>query len=138
MATSLVKYLGGLRTEATHLQSKSVITTDAPVDNHGRGEAFSPTYLLAVALGTCMLTTIAIKTRNDGINIEGAKCSVTKIMSSAPPRKVAEIQIKLKFPQQYSEPQQKLLEDIAMTCPVYLSLHPDMVKTVDFGWEVLA
>jgi putative redox protein len=138
MATVETTYIGGLRTENIHVQSGTKILTDAPTDNLGKGEAFSPTDLLAMALGTCMLTTIAIKTRNDGINIEGAKCSVTKIMSSTPPRKVAELQIKLKFPQQYSEQQQKLLEDIALNCPVYLSLHPDMVKTVDFGWKVLA
>jgi putative redox protein len=138
MATVETTYLGDLRTENTHVQSGTKILTDAPSDNQGRGEAFSPTDLLAVALGTCMLTTIAIKTRNDGINIEGAKCSVTKIMSSTPPRKVAEIQIKMQWPQQYSDQQQKLLEDIALSCPVYLSLHPDLVKTVDFGWEVLA
>ena len=138
MATVETTYLGDLRTENIHVQSGTKILTDAPTDNQGKGEAFSPTDLLAVALGTCMLTTIAIKTRNDGINIDGAKCSVTKIMSSTPPRKVAEIQIKMQFPQQYSEQQQKLLEDIALTCPVYLSLHPDLVKTVDFGWEVLA
>jgi len=138
MATVETTYIGDLRTENIHVQSGTKILTDAPTDNQGRGEAFSPTDLLAVALGTCMLTTIAIKTRNDGINIEGAKCSVTKIMSSSPPRKVAELQIKLQFPKQYSDQEQKLLEEIALNCPVYLSLHPDMTKTVDFGWGVLA
>lgn len=136
MATVETTYLGDLRTENTHVQSGTKILTDAPTDNQGKGEAFSPTDLLAVALGTCMLTTIGIKTRKDGINIDGAKCSVTKIMSSAPPRKVAEIQIKMQWPQQYSEPQQKLIEEICFTCPVYLSLHPDIVKNVDFGWKV--
>jgi putative redox protein len=138
MATVETTYIGDLRTENTHVQSGTKILTDAPTDNQGKGEAFSPTDLLAVALGTCMLTTIAIKTRNDGIDIIGAKCSITKIMSSTPPRKVAELQINLKFPKQYTEQQQKLIEEICMTCPVYLSLHPDMAKTVNFGWEVLA
>jgi uncharacterized OsmC-like protein len=138
MATIETTYLGDLRTENIHVQSGSKLITDAPTDNQGKGESFSPTDLLGVALGTCMLTTIGIKTRNEGINIVGAKCSVTKIMTSSPPRKVAELQIKLKFPHQYTEQQQKLLEDICLTCPVYLSLHPDMAKTVDFGWEVLA
>lgn len=138
MATIETTYVGDLRTENIHVQSGTKILTDAPTDNHGKGQAFSPTDLLGVALGTCMLTTIALKTRNDGLNIDGAKCSVTKIMSSTPPRKVAELQIKLKFPQQYTEQQQKLIEEICLTCPVYLSLNPDMVKTVDFGWEVLA
>ncbi|MGN6638111.1 MAG: OsmC family protein [Mucilaginibacter sp.] len=133
MATVETTYVGDLRTENIHVQSGTKILTDAPTDNQGKGEAFSPTDLLAVALGTCMLTTIAIKTRNDGINIDGAKCSVTKVMSSNP-RRVAEIQIKLNFPKQYAENEQKLLEEIALTCPVYLSLHPDLRKTVDFGW----
>ncbi|MBS1504193.1 MAG: OsmC family protein [Bacteroidetes bacterium] len=138
MATVETTYIGDLRTENIHVQSGTKILTDAPTDNQGKGEAFSPTDLLAVALGTCMLTTIGIKTRNEGINIDGAKCSVTKIMTSAPPRRVAEIQIKMQWPRQYSEEQQKRIEDICVTCPVYLSLHPDIVKTVDFGWEVLA
>jgi uncharacterized OsmC-like protein len=137
MATIETTYIGDLRTENIHVQSGTKIITDAPTDNQGKGEAFSPTDLLGVALGTCMLTTIGIKTRNDGINIDGAKCFVTKIMSSNP-RRVAELQVKLEFPQQYSEKEQKLLEDIALTCPVYLSLNPDMVKTVDFGWKVYA
>ncbi|MGZ3944078.1 MAG: OsmC family protein [Mucilaginibacter sp.] len=138
MATVETTYVGDLRTENIHVQSGTKILTDAPTDNQGRGEAFSPTDLLGVALGTCMLTTIAIKTRNDGIDIVGAKCSVTKVMTSSPPRKVAELQVKLMFPKQYTEQQQKLIEEICMTCPVYLSLHPDMAKIVDFGWEVLA
>lgn len=133
MATVETTYVGDLRTENIHVQSGTKILTDAPTDNQGKGEAFSPTDLLAVALGTCMLTTIAIKTRNDGINIDDAKCSVTKVMSSNP-RRVAEIQIKLNFPKRYTEKEQKLLEEIALTCPVYLSLHPDLKKTVDFGW----
>jgi putative redox protein len=134
MATVETTYLGDLRTENTHVQSGTKILTDAPTDNLGKGQAFSPTDLLAVALGTCMLTTIGIKTRNSGLNIDGAKCSVTKVMTSAPPRKVAELQIKLKFPQQYTAEQQKLIEELCLSCPVYLSLHPDMAKTVDFGW----
>ena len=134
MATVETTYIGDLRTENIHVQSGTKIITDAPTDNQGKGEAFSPTDLLAVALGTCALTTIAIKTRNNGIDIDGAKCSVTKIMSAAPPRRVDQIDIKFHFPKPYSESEQKLLEEIALTCPVYLSLHPDMVKTVDFGW----
>lgn len=138
MATVETTYVGDLRTENIHVQSGTKILTDAPTDNQGKGQAFSPTDLLAVALGTCMLTTIAIKTRNDGIDIVGAKCSVTKVMTSAPQRKVAELKITMEFPKQYTLQQQKLIEEICITCPVYLSLHPDMVKTVDFGWEVLA
>ncbi len=134
MATVETTYIGDLRTENIHVQSGTQILTDAPTDNQGKGEAFSPTDLLAVALGTCILTTIAIKTRNNGIDIEGAKCSVNKIMTASPPRRVAELQIKIQFPKQYTASEQQLLEEIAHNCPVYLSLHPDLVKTVDFGW----
>jgi putative redox protein len=81
MATVETTYVGDLRTENIHVQSGTKILTDAPTDNQGKGQAFSPTDLLGVALGTCMLTTIGIKTRNDGIDIVGAKCSVTKIMT---------------------------------------------------------
>src|SRR5260370_28982068 len=127
-----IKYTGDLHCDATHGPSQSKIATDAPTDNKGKGEAFSPTDLLATALGTCMLTTMAI--RNEAINIENAQCSITKIMA-ANPRRVSEIQIAFKFPRTYSEQEQKALENAALTCPVIESLHPDMVKTVDFGWR---
>ncbi|OCX52441.1 osmotically inducible protein OsmC [Mucilaginibacter sp. PPCGB 2223] len=133
MATVETVYVGGFRTENIHLQSGTKILTDAPTDNQGRGEAFSPTDLLATSLGTCMLTTMAIRTAKDGIDLDGAKCSITKIMA-ANPRRVAEIAIKFEFPAVYTDEQKKLLADAALTCPVYYSLHTDLVKTVDFGW----
>jgi len=133
MATVETVYVGGFRTENIHVQSGTQILTDAPTDNQGKGEAFSPTDLLAVALGTCMLTTMAIRTAKENIPLDGAKCSVTKIMA-ANPRRVAEIAVKFQFPVTYTDGQKKQLEDAALTCPVYYSLHPDMVKTVDFGW----
>jgi putative redox protein len=131
MATVETIYLGGLRTQATHVQSGTEIITDAPTDNQGKGEAFSPTDLLAASLGSCMLTTIAI--RHPDINIVNAKCATFKIMV-ANPRRVGEIQIVLQFPGEYSADEKQLIEKAAMTCPVYESLHPDLIKTVDFGW----
>ena len=136
MATIETTYLGGLRTEATHVQSGTKIFTDAPVDNHGKGEAFSPTDLLAASLASCMLTVMGIKARSAEIDMDGTTCSVTKIMA-VDPRRVAEIVISFKFPQQYSEKEQLILERSALTCPVYYSLDKDLKKTVDFGWEVL-
>jgi len=137
MATIETTYLGGLRTEATHLQSGTKIITDAPVDNQGKGEAFSPTDLLAASLGSCMLTIMGIKARASDIDIDGTTCSITKIMA-ADPRRVSEIVISFKFPKEYSEKDQLLLERAALTCPVYYSLHEDLKKTVDFGWTVAA
>jgi uncharacterized OsmC-like protein len=134
MATIETKYLGGLRTEATHVQSGTKIITDAPVDNQGKGEAFSPTDLLSASLASCMLTIMGIKARDNNIDINNTTCSITKIMA-ANPRRVAEIVISFKFPNQYTEQQQELLENAALTCPVYFSVNDDLKKTVDFGWS---
>jgi putative redox protein len=134
MATIETTYLGGLRTEATHVQSGTKIITDAPVDNQGKGEAFSPTDLLSASLASCMLTIMGIKARAANIDMDDTQCSVTKIMS-AEPRQVAEIVISFKFPKQYTEKEQQLLERSALTCPVYLSLNQNLKKTVDFGWR---
>ena len=133
MATIESIYLGGLRTEATHVQSGTKIITDAPVDNHGKGEAFSPTDLLSSSLASCMMTLMGIAGNTHNINIDNTTCSVTKIMA-ADPRRVAEIVINFKFPKTYDGKEQKILERAALTCPVYLSLHPDLKKTVDFGF----
>ena len=133
MATIETTYLGDLRTEATHLQSGTKIITDAPTDNQGKGEAFSPTDLLAESLASCMLTTMAIAARTHGINMDGTDCEVTKVMAPNP-RRVAEVVINLKFPQEYDDKQKKILEVLHYGCPVAVSLHPDLKKTVDFGW----
>ena len=133
MATIETTYLGDLRTEATHVQSGTKILTDAPVDNQGKGEAFSPTDMLSSSLASCMLTIMGIKAKSSGIDIDGTTCSVTKIMA-ADPRRVAEIQVSFKFPKQYTEKEQQLLERSALTCPVYYSLSENLKKTVDFGW----
>lgn len=134
MATSEITYLGGLRTASVHLQSGEKIITDAPVDNKGKGEAFSPTDLLATSLGNCMLTVMGIAAQTHSIDMDGTNCSITKIMA-ADPRRVIEIQAVLTFPSNaYTDKEKKILEHAALTCPVYLSLHPDLKKTVSFNW----
>ncbi|HEY9533116.1 MAG TPA: OsmC family protein [Mucilaginibacter sp.] len=134
MATIHTTYLGGLRTEATHLQSGTKIITDAPTDNKGKGESFSPTDLLAESLAGCMLTTMGIAADVHGIDINGTECEVTKVMA-ANPRRVAEVVTILKFPKQYTEKEKEILKKAALGCPVAVSLHPDVVKTVNFGWD---
>jgi putative redox protein len=133
MATISSTYLGGLRTEATHLQSGTKIITDAPTDNQGKGEAFSPTDLLAESLGSCILTTMGIAANTHAINIDNTTCEITKVMAQSP-RRVAEIVINLKFPAEYTEKEKKILEMAALGCPVHVSLHPDVKQTIDFGW----
>jgi len=133
MATIHTTYLGGLRTEATHLQSGTKIITDAPTDNKGKGEACSPTDLLVESVAWCMLTTMGIAADVHGIDIDGTECEVTKIMA-ANPRRVAEVVTNLKFPKTYTDKEKEILERAALTCPVAVSLHSDVIKTVDFGW----
>ncbi|MCC8426809.1 OsmC family protein [Mucilaginibacter sp. UR6-11] len=133
MATIHTTYLGGLRTEATHLQSGTKIITDAPTDNKGKGEAFSPTDLLAESLAGCMLTTMGIAADTHGIDMDGTECEVTKVMASNP-RRVAEVIAILKFPKDYTDKEKTILEHAARYCPVAVSLHPDVIKTIDFGW----
>ncbi|MBN9485223.1 MAG: osmotically inducible protein OsmC [Bacteroidetes bacterium 43-93] len=130
-----VIYKGGLRTEATHLRSGTTIETDAPVDNQGKGERFSPTDLVSVALATCIVTTIGIASDTRDIDITGTECEVEKIMDSNP-RKIGEIRIKLTFPKdkQYTDREKMLLENVANTCPVARSLHPDLKQTLTFVW----
>jgi putative redox protein len=131
--TAKVVYTGALRTLATHLRSGTEIETDAPVDNKGKGERFSPTDLVAAALATCIFTTIGILA--PGINIDGAECSVEKIMVSNP-RKIGEIVINIDFPKSgpYTDEEKARLAEIAANCPVYQSLHPDCKKTITFNW----
>ena len=132
--TSRVIYTGGLRTSAEHLKSGMKIITDAPTDNHGKGEAFSPTDLMSTSLATCMLTVMGIACQSRNINIDGTVAEVTKIMA-ANPRRVAEIQIKLTFPpMNYSGEEKKLLEHTARTCPVAQSLHPNLIQNITFAY----
>ncbi|MCB2219729.1 MAG: OsmC family protein [Bacteroidetes bacterium] len=128
--TTQTRYIGELRTKAKHVRSGNEIITDAPPDNKGKGEAFSPTDLLATALGSCMITIMGISAREHGFNIDGTTAKIWKIMESNP-RRVGEVKIEIRFPKNnYSEKEKKLIEKAAYTCPVYLSLHPDLKKTI--------
>ena len=131
--TAKVTYLGNLRTEAEHLQSGTKIITDAPVDNHGKGESFSPTDTVATALATCMLTIMGIKAEALEIAIEGTTAQVTKTMA-ATPRRISKIEVVFSFPKKYDDKVMKVLENAARTCPVFYSLHPDMEKEIRFIW----
>ena len=132
LATVQTKYLGDLRTESIHLQSGSKLITDAPTDNQGRGEAFSPTDLLATAYGACVLTIMGIAAKTHGFDIDGAELETTKVMGTEP-RRVVELITSFKFPHNnYSAKQKKILELTAKECPVFNSLHPDIKKTVSF------
>jgi uncharacterized OsmC-like protein len=134
MITSQIKYLGNLRTSSQHMASSNVIVTDAPVDNHGKGEAFSPTDLMSNSLGCCMLTIIGIAANTHGFNIDGTVVNITKIMQSNP-RKVAEIVVDFVFPKNgYSSKEIAIIENAAKTCPVALSLHPDLKQTITFNY----
>ncbi|MBL7931652.1 MAG: OsmC family protein [Bacteroidia bacterium] len=135
MLISNVKYLGELRSEAVHLPSGDVIKTDAPKDNHGKGEAFSPTDLTATSLALCMLSVMGILERKEGITqITGTTAEVTKVMYPDP-RRIGEIHVKLTFPKNnYSEKEKKMYENAAHTCPVAKSLHPDIKQLITFEW----
>jgi uncharacterized OsmC-like protein len=135
MITFETKYLGNLRTEITHLQSGNTLTTDAPSDNHGKGEFFSPTDLLASSLGSCILTIMGIAARTHGFTIDGASMETTKVMGSNP-RRVEELIIKITFPHNnYSAKELKILEASARECPVANSLHPDLKRTISFVFK---
>ena len=134
MATSKVTYLGDLRTSSIHLQSGSEIITDAPVDNHGKGEAFSPTDTVANGLATCMLTVMGIKARDLEVNFDGSTAEVTKIMGTEP-RRITEIHVVFTMNLVTDEKTKTILERTAMTCPVHFSLHPDIKKKVTFNWR---
>ena len=136
MPTIQINYLGALRTDCQHLQSGTHINTDAPTDNQGRGEAFSPTDLVANALGTCIITTMAIFAGRDGIELAGSALTVTKIMTAEPPRRIAriEIAITLTATPALDEATRRKLETIAHTCPVARSLHSNVVQDVTMVW----
>ena len=134
MATIETIYLGELSTEATHVKSGNRVLTDAPIDNQGKGDAFSPSDLLTASLGSCMLTIMGIAAREQNVNIDGTTCSMTKIMASEP-RKVSEIQLVFNMPANgFSDKQRLILERAAQTCPVAKSLHPELLQNVVFNW----
>ena len=135
MATSRTIYLGELRTENEHIRSGQKLITDAPIDNQGKGEAFSPTDLVATALSDCMMTIMGIKARDRGLDLRDTTIETTKIMSSEQPRRIDEIIVEFTFPKNnFSEKDQVILEAVAKTCPVALSLHPSIKQSVKFNW----
>src|SRR5271154_6030030 len=121
-----IAYQGKLRCSATHVDSGATLLTDAPKDNMGRGESFSPTDLVATALGTCMLTIMGIAAQRMEVDLRGATASVTKEMSSAPPRRIARLAVTISVPGKLTDEQKQKLQNAAMTCPVHKSLHPDV------------
>jgi putative redox protein len=133
--TASIIYQGQLRCEATHLQSGSILQTDAPTDNRGKGERFSPTDLLCVSLGTCVITTMGIKAADMGIDLTGARLEVQKHML-ADPRRVGKIEVRLNFPSglNLSEKDRLILERSGDTCPVAKSIHPDIQAQVVYVW----
>ena len=128
-------YTGNLRTEAIHDQSGSKLVTDAPLDNHGKGEFFSPTDLLATALGSCMLTIMGISAEEYGYNLDGTTVETEKIMGTNP-RRVVELKLDITFPKDnnYTPQQKRVIEAAAKSCPVYNSLHPDIKKSITFNY----
>ncbi|MDL2330919.1 OsmC family protein [Odoribacter sp. OttesenSCG-928-A06] len=135
MATAKVTYLGDLRTECEHLQSGMKITTDAPTDNQGKGEAFSPTDLCATSLAACMVTIMGIYANTMKIDIVGTDIEVTKVMGTEP-RRIAEVILTFHMPDKsYSDKERKALERAALSCPVHYSLGENVKKTVSFLWK---
>lgn len=136
MAVSIsVEYQGGLRCLATHGPSGNQFVTDAPVDNHGKGESFSPTDLVATALATCMATVMNIKAAQKGYDITGMKVSVEKHMSADAPRRIVRLPVIIEIPLPADHPDRAVLEATALACPVHQSLHPDIEKPVTFVWN---
>lgn len=133
MSTSKVTYLGNLRTECEHLKSGNTYITDAPTDNNGKGEAFSPTDTVATGLANCMLTVMGIKARDLQVTLDGSTAMVTKTMASDP-RRISKIEIVMQLPANIGHKHQKILENTGYTCPVHQSLHPDIEKEIEFKW----
>jgi putative redox protein len=127
-------YEGGLRCRAVHGPSGTTLVTDAPVDNHGKGESFSPTDLVATALGACMMTIMGIVAERHGLDLTGMTAETEKLMTSAPPRRIASLRTRLTIPLPADHPQRQLLEQAAHTCPVHKSLHPEIDAAIEFAW----
>lgn len=136
MPTAETRYLGDLRTEAIHVQSGTVIQTDAPVDNNGRGELFSPTDLVATALASCMMTIMGIVAAREGLSLVGTRAETQKIMSAELPRKISRVEVKLQMitDRELSDAEKAKYEKVARQCPVALSLHPDIEQAIEFEW----
>lgn len=132
--TSKVVYEGKLRTKMTHLYSGTEVLTDAPLDNQGLAQAFSPTDLVATALASCMISIMGIKARDMNVNIDGTEADVTKVMASDP-RRIAQVKVVIRFPKgNYSDKEKTILENAARACPVAKSLHTDILQDVTFEW----
>jgi putative redox protein len=127
-------YEGGLRCRATHGPSGTTLVTDAPVDNHGKGESFSPTDLVATALGACMLTVIGIVAERHGLDVGGMTAETEKVMSETAPRRIAALRTRISIPLPADHPQRSLLERAALACPVHQSIHPEIDAAVEFTW----
>lgn len=134
MPTSKVTYLGELRTSSIHINSGNEIISDAPLDNNGKGEAFSPTDTVSNALASCMFTVMGIKAREMNVDFSNSTAEVTKIMGTDP-RRITEIQVTFNMSIAVDEKTQTILERTAMTCPVFYSLHPDIKKDIRFNWK---
>ena len=135
MNTATARYAGHLRTEATHAASGTVIQTDAPVDNHGRGEAFSPTDLVSAALGSCMMTIMGIVAERHQWDLVDTAFTVQKHMSPEAPRRIAQVDLNFSLPAALAPADRTVLERAALTCPVALSLHPDIKQNVTFEYR---
>ena len=133
--TSKVTYNGELRTECIHLKSNDSFVTDAPVDNNGLGQAFSPTDTVATGLASCMLTMMGIKANGLEVNLKGTTASVSKHMATTP-RRISKIEVEVHLPEKVSEKNRKILKHTADTCPVLYSLHPDIEKVITFHWDL--
>ncbi|MCB1224481.1 MAG: OsmC family protein [Verrucomicrobiales bacterium] len=134
MVPITVQYQGDLRCEALHGPSQNTLHTDAPVDNHGRGESFSPTDLVATALATCMATVIGIKAQQKGLDVTGMTVAVEKHMSDDSPRRIVRLPLKITLPLPPDHPERALLEATALGCPVHHSVHPEIEKPVTWAW----
>ena len=131
--TSKVTYLGNLRTESVHIPSNEMIVTDAPTDNNGKGEAFSPTDLVASSLSSCILTVLGIVSKKIKYDLTNTKSSVKKIMGDKP-RRIVEIEVKIKFSQSTDSKTKSIIEKTALNCPVAKSLHPNIKQNISFVW----
>jgi putative redox protein len=134
MVEQTFRYLGDLRVEAQHGPSQTTLITDAPVDNQGRGESFSPTDLVGSALGACMLTLMGIVARRHQLDLSGATARVNKEMSATAPRRIARLTVEIHVPREFAAEDKTRLEQAALTCPVHHSLHPDIDSPVTFRY----
>ena len=129
-----IEHTGELHSEAVHIQSGTRLQTDAPLDNGGRGESFSPTDLVATALGTCMTTTMDLYAKRNGVDIDGTKAVVVKHMTSQPVRRIGRLEVIVTVPLPANHPQRATLEKVALNCPVLRSLNPDLEISASFSW----